>query len=121
MVTVRLALLVGILSFPLYASAYSCDMLAGSVSESTRWLKRAANERDLDSATDYMRKAKGSLEDASGAARDCDCDNAASEFDSAATRARRARDADDAEEFIDEFNRAVKYFNYGIDALSSCR
>jgi hypothetical protein len=39
------------------------------------------------------------------------------EFDGAATKARRARDASNADEFVDELNRAIRSYNSAIDFL----
>jgi len=118
---VRWVILLAVLLSPFQVSAYSCEMLSSSIDDSRRWLKRAAEETDLDAAKDYMRKAKNSLEETASALRDCGCDFAASEFDDASTKARRARDATDVEDFSYQFDRAVKAYNAGLEAISSCR
>ncbi|MBP6962678.1 hypothetical protein KBB49_04030 [Candidatus Saccharibacteria bacterium] len=118
---VRRVLLWGVLLSPSYCFAYSCDTLPSSIDDSSKWLKRAANETDFDSAKNYMRKAKNSLEEASYGARDCGCDYAASEFDGASTKARRARGASDVDDFNYQFSRAVKSYKAALDALSLCR
>jgi vacuolar-type H+-ATPase subunit E/Vma4 len=103
------------------AIAYTCDMLSFNVDEARSKLKRATNETDLESAKDAARRAKNALEEAAYSARDCGCDTAAMEFDSAATKARRARDASNADEFVDELNRAIRSYNSAIDFLRLCR
>lgn len=102
------------------AEAYSCDSLSYAVDQSERWLKRASRESDLDSAQHYVRKAQNSLEEAAYAARDCGCEYAASEFEEAATKARRAKNASDVDDFLYQFRRAVRAYNSAIDAISSC-
>src|SRR5262249_16783755 len=82
---------------PPTATASMCAMLSYSVDDARSKLRRAAKETELEEAKDQARRAKSALE---GAAMDCKCDLAYSEFDTAATRARRARDADDGDEFV---------------------
>jgi len=102
------------------ASASTCGMLSYAVDDARTKLKRAANESDFEDAKDYARRAKSALDDAAMAVMDCKCDMAYMEFDSAALRARRARDADDPEEFVDSLNRAIRSFNSAIEALRAC-
>ncbi len=103
------------------AQAGMCDMLSYSVEDARTKLRRAARESDLESAKDAARRARSSLDDASIAAMDCKCTVAFAEFDSASTWARRARDADSGAEFTEALNRAIKNFNYALDALQVCR
>ena len=102
------------------AFAYDCSNLSSDLDDAQRHLKRAAQESNLDRAKDHMRKARYSLDDVASDARDCGCDSAASEFDSASTYARRARDASDARDFNYQFGRTAKAYNYGIDAIDQC-
>lgn len=102
------------------ALASDCSNISSYIDDAERYLKRASNESSLESAKDYMRKVKNSLEEASTAARGCGCDSAASEFDDASTKARRARNAGDAGDFIYQYNRTVRGYNSGIDALNNC-
>lgn len=103
-----------------YSMAATCSMLSYAIDDARSKLRRAANETTLEDAKDYARRAKSSLEDAAMAARDCKCNNAYMEFESAASRARRARDADDPEEFVDSLNSAIRSFNSAINALQRC-
>jgi hypothetical protein len=91
-----------------------------NVDDARSKLRRAATESDFEDAKDYARRAKSSLEDAAMSAMNCGCDLAYSEFDSAATKARRARDADSPEDFVYELNRAIRDFNSAIQFLRSC-
>lgn len=100
--------------------AYKCSNFASDADDAQRHLKRASQESNLNEAKDYMRKARNSLDDVVLDAKDCGCDSAASEFDSASTYSRRARDASDAQDFIYEYNRAVRAYNDGIDAINRC-
>lgn len=102
------------------ARASTCGMLSSNVDDARSKLRRAANERSLEEAKDQARRAKSALEDAAQSAMDCQCQTAYSEFDDAATRARRARDADDAEDFVDNLNRAIRSYNYALQALRAC-
>src|SRR5262249_8923979 len=72
------------------ALAGDCSMLVSNVDDARTRLKRAANETDFESAKDYARRAKSALEEVAASAMDCKCDMAHNEFDTAASRARRA-------------------------------
>lgn len=100
--------------------AITCDMLPLNVDDARTYLRRAANETDLEAAKDYARRAKRALDDAAMSAMDCRCEMAYIEFDTAASRARRAAYADSVEEFIDSLNRAIRAFNSAINALRIC-
>lgn len=100
--------------------AVTCDMLVMNVDDARTKLRRAADETDFDSAKDYARRAKSALEDAAMSAMDCQCSMAHMELDTAASFARRARDADTVEEFIDSLNRAIRAFNAALSALRVC-
>jgi hypothetical protein len=102
------------------AFAVTCDMLRFNVDDARTKLRRAANETDFEAAKDYARRAKSSLEDAAMSAMDCGCDIAYMEFDTAATHARRARDANSPQEFVYSLNRAIRAFNSALDALRMC-
>jgi len=115
-----LALVFALAAFVPNAHASNCGMLSYSIDDARTKLKRAANETDFESAKDYARRAKSALDDAAMAAMDCKCDMAYSEFDTAASRARRARDADDVNEFVDSLNRSIRSFNSALEALLSC-
>ncbi len=105
-----------------FSDAYgvTCDMLVMNVDDARTKLRRATNETDLDDAKDYARRAKSALDDAAMSAMDCQCHMAYMEFDTAASYARRARDADSAGEFVDSLNRAIRAFNSALDALRPC-
>lgn len=102
------------------ALASNCGMLSFAINDARTKLKRASNETDFEDAKDYARRARSALDDAAMAAMDCKCDMAYSEFDTAASRARRARDADTGEEFIDSLNRSIRSFNSALNALRAC-
>lgn len=116
----KAALVLALMVFAPFAQSSNCSMLSYAVDDARTKLKRAANETYFEGARDYARRAKSALDDASMAAMDCRCDIAQMEFDSAATRARRARDADDPEEFADSLNRSIRSFNSAIEALRTC-
>ena len=100
--------------------AFTCDMLATTVDDARIELQRAANETDFEAAKYHTRRAKRALDDAAMCAMDCQCDMAYLEFDTAASHARRASNADLVEEFVDYFSRTIRAFNSAIDALSIC-
>ena len=102
------------------AYAVTCDMLVMNVDDARTKLRRAANETNLDAAKDYARRAKSALDDAAMSAMDCKCYKAHIEFDTAASHARRARDAYSAKEFVDSLNRAISAFNSALNALRAC-
>jgi len=106
---------------PTTSLAFTCNMLTYSLDEARTQLLRAINESDFDFAKDYARKARSALDDASMSAMDCGCLNLQMELDDAATKARRARDAYDADEFVSNIDRAVRGFNSSIELLKSCR
>jgi hypothetical protein len=95
-------------------------MLSMNVDDARTKLLRAARETDLEAAKDYARRATSALDDAAMSAMDCKCDMAYIEFDTAASRARRARNADSADEFVYSLNRAIRAFNSALDALRGC-
>lgn len=102
------------------AQASNCGMLSYAVDDASTKLKRAANETDFEAAKDYARRARSALDDAAMAAMDCKCTMAYNEFDTAASRARTARDADTVEEFVDSLNRSIRSFNSALNALRAC-
>ena len=110
-------LIFGLIVMPSSAFPITCDMLGLNVDDARSNLRRAANETDFEVAKDYARRAKRSLDDAAMSAMDCGCDMAFVEFDTAATHAKRARDANTPPEFVDSLNRAIKAFNSAIEAL----
>jgi hypothetical protein len=95
-------------------------MLSMNVDDARTELQRAARETDLEAAKNYARRAKSALDDAAMSAMDCACHMAYSELDAAASRVRRARDADSADEFVDSLNHAIRTFNSAIDTLRAC-
>lgn len=103
-----------------FANASLCSMLSYSVDDARTKLKRAARETNLEDAQNYARRAKSALDDASMAAMDCQCTMAQMEFDSAASHARRARNADSPSEFEHHLNRAIRSYNFAIEALHIC-
>ncbi len=115
-----LALVFTLAAFSPITHASNCSMLSYSIDDARTKLKRAANETDLESAKDYARRAKVALDDSAMAAMDCECIMAYSDFDTAASRARRARNADDANEFVDSLNRSIRSFNSALEALRIC-
>jgi hypothetical protein len=106
---------------PTTSFAFTCNMLSFSLDDARTQLRRAINESDFEYAKDYARKARSALDDASMSAMDCGCLNLQMELDDAATKARRARDAYDADEFVSNINRAIRGFNSSIELLKSCR
>jgi hypothetical protein len=91
-----------------------------NVDDARTKLRRAANETDFDDAKDNARRASNALDDAAMSAMDCGCQLAYLEFDTAAFRARRARDADSPHEFVEYLNGAIRAFNAAIDVLRIC-
>ena len=102
------------------AFGYGCSSLSSDLDWAKTYLDRAANERSFDSAKDHMRRARNALDDVANDARDCGCNEAYSAFDWASTYARRARDASDGDDFVYQYNRAVRGYNSGIDAINRC-
>lgn len=98
----------------------ACRDLSSAIDEAQMRLKRAAREQSLDDAQDAAKKARYALDDLASAADDCKCDDAYSEFDDAARRARRARDAGNVDEFREHLNKAIRSYNSGLTMLQSC-
>jgi len=96
-------------------------MLLFNIDYAQTKLQQTLSETDFESAKDYARLAKNALQDAAISSMDCGCDMAFLEFDTAATYAKRARDADTPREFVESLNRAIRSFNSGLDALQLCR
>lgn len=110
------ALFAGAALLPLNVGANDCDSLARNIDDTRTSLKRVTEERDLEDAQEWMRKAKNSLEAISSSLEDC-----AQEFDEAATRARNARDASSPEAFADEYRRTVKAFTSSLAKVQESR
>lgn len=117
---VAMIVVTGLYFSPSDAIAVTCSMLSMNVDDARTRLRRAANESEFEEAKDYARRAKSALDDAAMSAMDCQCPMAFSEFDTAASRARRARDADSPGEFVGSLNGAIRSFNAGIQALKLC-
>lgn len=116
----RATLVLVVMFFVLNAQASTCGMLFYAVDDARTQLKRAANETDFEDAKDYARRARNALDDAAMAAMDCECTIAYNDLDTAASRARRARDADTVEEFVDFLSRTIRLFNSASGALRAC-
>ena len=102
------------------ASTTACGTLKDTIDDARAKLKQASFETDFDAARNHARSAKNALHQAASGAIDCRCDEAFMEFDTAAARARRARDVDDPREFVEYLNQVTRSFNSAIEALNSC-
>ena len=102
------------------AGAQGCGKLAESVDDARKLLLRAANEPAFEAAKSQALRAKNALDDAALSSMDCQCKGAHSEFDTAALRARRARDAYSPSEYVDSLDAAIRAFNSAIGELKSC-
>ena len=102
------------------AGAQGCGKLAASVGDARTLLLRAANEPAFEVAKSQALRAKNALDDAALSSMDCQCKGAHSEFDTAALRARRARDAYSPGEYVDSLDAAIRAFNSAIGELKSC-
>jgi hypothetical protein len=102
------------------AGAQGCGKLAASVDDARTLLLRAANEPAFEEAKSQALRAKNALDDAALSSMDCQCKGAHSEFDTAALRARRARDAYSPNEYVDSLDAAIRAFNSAIGELKSC-
>ena len=105
---------------PAAAGAQGCANLAASVDDARKLLLRAANEPAFEAAKNRALRAKNALDDAAVSSMDCQCKGAYSEFDTAALRARRARDADSPNEYIESLEAAIRAFNIAVGELKSC-
>ncbi len=105
---------------PAAAGAQGCAGLGASVDDARKLLLRAANEPAFEAAKKEALRAKNALDDAAVSSMDCQCKGAYSEFDTAALRARRARDADSPNAYIDSLEAAIRAFNSAIGELKSC-
>ena len=105
---------------PVAASAQSCSKLVASVDDARAMLLRAANEPGFEAAKSQALRAKNALDDAALSSMDCQCKAAHSEFDIAALRARRARDAYSPNEYVDSLEAAIRAFNNAVGELKSC-
>jgi hypothetical protein len=115
------ALCVGALGLvPGAAGAQGCGTLAASVDDARKLLLRAANEPAFEAAKSRALHAKNALDDAALSSMDCQCKGAYAEFDTAALRARRARDAHSTNEYVDSLDAAIRAFNSAIGELKSC-
>jgi hypothetical protein len=95
-------------------------MLSINVEDAHTRLRRAATASDLETAKSYARRARSALDDAATSAMNCGCQLAYDEFDTSASRARRASNAYTPLEFMEALNRAIRAFNDAIGELQSC-
>ena len=104
-------------------SAYAQNYfnLARNIDVAGMDLRRARDASDFDSAKHHLRSATEGLQDAQAAANDCNCTEAASEFEEALAYARRARDANSEVDLTANLNRTLRYFNAGLEMLRGCR
>ncbi|HEY7241444.1 MAG TPA: hypothetical protein VH600_19890 [Burkholderiales bacterium] len=102
------------------ALAQGCGRLVASVDDARVMLLRAANEPGFEAAKSQALRAKNALDDAALSSMDCQCKAAHSEFDTAAWRARRARDAYSPNEYVDSLEAAIRAFNNAVGELKSC-
>lgn len=101
--------------------AQNCFNLARNVDVAGMDLRRARDASDVESAKHHLRSATEGLEEAWAAANDCNCTEAASEFEEALAYARRARDANSEVDVAANLNRTLRYFNAGLETLRGCR
>lgn len=113
-----LAVLLVLLATPVHA--YDCQMLPTFIDDAETQLRRAIRATDLEEGQSYARRAKNALDDVALAAMGCQCTLAYSEFDTAASKARRAQSTDDPDDFVYQLRAAVRAYNAGIDALQLC-
>jgi len=90
------------------------------VDDARKRLLRAANEPAFEVAKSQALRAKNALDDAALSSMDCQCKAAHSEFDTAALRARRARDAYSPNDYVDSLDAAIRAFNSAVGELKSC-
>ena len=102
------------------AHAQGCGRLVASVDDARTLLLRAANEPAFEVAKSQALRAKNALDDAALSSMDCQCKAAYAEFDTAALRARRARDAYSPNEYVNSLDAAIRAFNSAIGELKSC-
>jgi hypothetical protein len=100
--------------------ALACGSLVNHVDDARTKLRRAANESNFEQAIDLAQRATSALDGAAMSAMNCKCDVAYFEFETAASRARSARDSDSPDEYVDALDRAIKSFNSAIGALKAC-
>src|SRR3954447_13250344 len=105
---------------PAAAGAQGCAGLGASVDDARKLLLRAANEPAFEAAKNRALRAKNALDDAAVSSMDCQCKGAYAEFDTAALRARRARNADSPNEYIESLEAAIRAFNSPVGDLKSC-
>jgi len=102
------------------AGAQGCKTLVASVGDARTMLLRAANEAAFEEAKNQALRAKNALDEAALSSMNCHCQGASSEFDTAALRARRARDAYSTNEYVASLDAAIQAFNSAIGELQSC-
>ena len=103
------------------AQAITCNMISVFLDDARSTLERTSNETDFEAAKNSARKAKNALDEAAMASMNCKCTMAFSEFDSAASKANRAKNASTPQELYDSLNRAINSYNSALKALESCR
>lgn len=107
-------------SFPAMVYAASCDKLREDIKTASDLLNKAQQATNFTDARQVMNNAKYVINEVAEDSRTCPCVEAGDLFDNAATKIRRASDADTVGKFNDYGEQGVKTFGAAIDALNSC-
>ncbi|CAG0996672.1 hypothetical protein MTYP_02599 [Methylophilaceae bacterium] len=107
-------------SFPLMVHAASCDKLREDIDTASGLLNKSQQAKSFDEARRVMNSARHAINEIAEDARDCPCFDAANLFDDAATRVRRASDADAVGRFNDFGRQGVEMYGAAIEALNAC-
>jgi hypothetical protein len=107
-------------SFPILTHAASCDQLRDHINNASGLLNKAQQAKSFDDAKRGMNNAKYAINEVAEDARSCPCVEAADLFDGAATKIRRASDADVVGKYNDFVRLGVEGYGAAIDALNAC-
>jgi len=103
-----------------FAAQPACDELRADIETASELLNKAQEASSFDNARQVMDNAKYSINQIAEDARSCPCNDAAALFDAAATKLRRASDADSVGKFNQYSSKGIENYGAAIDALNNC-
>lgn len=114
-------LAIGMMALTGTAMAQICDTRWPQLQFARDDLQRAAGEGDLASAQDFADRARREFDQLAALAIRCGCPPAASAFEEANVRIRRAQEAESRKDLREIINNAKATFEGALPQLESCR
>ena len=117
--TFSIAFAIVLMGQPAHASC-SASMMNIHLEEARTSLRRISSASDLEDAQSYVRRFRSAADSLEMEVMSCNCWAAQSEFSDASSRAHRAQNASNAEDFFTNIKRAARAVSDGVEAYNSC-